>query len=133
MTSVQDAVVIIVLMSYGLLMRMQSWRGSSWSSLWTRQVSRKCSVVSGVRQRAQSALSRSRIFCRPAFVLLCPRRMRVIVVSFRQYSTSYFLPRCDTLEWVETNGCHYSTSYFLPRCETFSQILYELVVEDLEN
>ena len=42
-----------------------------------------CSVVSGTRQMAQSALSRTQILCRPAFVMLCLRRKRVMVVSFR--------------------------------------------------
>ena len=91
MTSVQDAVVRMVLMSYGLLMRMHLRRSSYWSCLLTGQVSRKCSVVSRVRQVTQSALSRSRILCRPAFVLLCPRRRQVIVVSFRRSWMRYLI------------------------------------------
>ena len=114
-------------MSYGLLMRMHSRRSSSWSCLWTGQVNRKCSVVSGLRQVAQSALSRSRILCRPAFVLLCPRRRRVIVVSFRRGWMRYLILSYVLFERLKTsrNSATRASKLFALYCRTYVDTLFD--------
>ena len=54
-------------------------------------MTRKCSVVSDIRQMAPSALSRTPTLCGAAFVMLCPRRRQVIVVSFRRSCMRYLI------------------------------------------